>query len=312
MLDPKLYLFLAVFGVLAHLLYFHRGEHHLYGNRYLGVAVLTWIASVSLQMRFVGASSNLALSNTLHGSVAFAFGLISSTVLFRLIFSPLRKFDGPFTAKLTGLWFTFQLGGLDAYRQLQNFHGKYGDIVQIGPNTLSIVLPGAYRAIHGPKSKCTKSSMFDITYPDVSLQSGRDREEHDRRRKLWVPAFTGQKLLGYEERLSFHRQLLLESIDKKSPNPINQTALINYFTYDVMGDLAFGKSFRMLESEEEHFALMLLKRGLFIVGYVIPIWVTRMIIGIPGAQNDWNTFSSYCAQQLDERIQVMQPPLSKT
>jgi hypothetical protein len=36
----------------------------------------------------------------------------------------------------------------------------------------------------------------------------------------------------------------------------------NFFGYDVMGDLAFGKSFAMLDSGDEHYAVKLLNEGM--------------------------------------------------
>lgn len=43
--------------------------------------------------------------------------------------------------------------------------------------------------------------------------------------------------------------------------PINASKWFNLFSFDVMGDLGFGKSFNMLESGETHWAIKLLGEG---------------------------------------------------
>lgn len=43
--------------------------------------------------------------------------------------------------------------------------------------------------------------------------------------------------------------------DGTSGKPINATNILNLYSFDTMGDLAFGKDFGMLESGEVHWAI---------------------------------------------------------
>jgi len=86
--------------------------------------------------------------------------------------------------------------------------------------------------------------------------------------------------------------------------PVNASKWFNLFSFDVMGDLGFGKSFHMLESGELHWAVRLLGEGLDPLGLCLPPWVFRLLIAIPGATSGYWKFIAYCSQQLDERIQV--------
>lgn len=61
----------------------------------------------------------------------------------------LHKYPGPFLASITDLWRFW-----DVYKQRpevthQQLHAKHGDVVRIGPNTLSFADPKALKTIYG-------------------------------------------------------------------------------------------------------------------------------------------------------------------
>jgi cytochrome P450 len=78
----------------------------------------------------------------------------------------------------------------------------------------------------------------------------------------------------------------------------------NLYSFDVMGDLAFGKSYNMLESGEKHWSLKLLGEGMDPLGFNFPIWFFRLLTAIPGATAGFFKFINYCCQQLDERMKI--------
>ncbi len=72
-----------------------------------------------------------------------------------------------------------------------------------------------------------------------------------------------------------------------------------------MGDLAFGKSFGMLENDKEHWAVALINTGLEALAFLFPIWLFRILISIPGLLKDHARIVEFCNAQLDERIKVI-------
>lgn len=82
------------------------------------------------------------------------------------------------------------------------------------------------------------------------------------------------------------------------------TKWFNLFSFDVMGDLAFGKSYNMLESGESHWSLKLLNEGMEPVGFQMPIWFFRILVAIPGAAAGYLKFIDYCCKQLDDRMKI--------
>ena len=77
-------------------------------------------------------------------------GLLFVRVLQTNFFSPLRKFPGPFWAPLTNVWrlvYTYRI--IHSDRLWLDIHGKYGDVVRLGPNMLSFGSAKAARDIYG-------------------------------------------------------------------------------------------------------------------------------------------------------------------
>jgi cytochrome P450 len=86
--------------------------------------------------------------------------------------------------------------------------------------------------------------------------------------------------------------------------PINMSTWFNLYSFDVMGDLAFGKSYNMLESGEKHWSLKLLSEGMDPLGFNFPLWFFRLLTAIPGAAAGYFKFMNFCSQQLDDRMKI--------
>ena len=86
--------------------------------------------------------------------------VILAAVLLRLIYlrylTPYRDIPGPFLATLSPLW---KLGGAlngTLHKDITDIHRKYGAIVRIAPDEVSIADPEAIRVIYGHGSGFTK------------------------------------------------------------------------------------------------------------------------------------------------------------
>lgn len=84
--------------------------------------------------------------------------------------------------------------------------------------------------------------------------------------------------------------------------------LFNFYSFDVMGDLAFGTSFDMLAKSKEHWAIELLNKGLDPLGCLFPVWFFRFMVAVPRLGDDWWRFIDFCNQQVENRIKVRCPP----
>ena len=77
----------------------------------------------------------------------------------------------------------------------------------------------------------------------------------------------------------------------------------NLYSFDVMGDLAFGASYGCMEAGDMHWAIKILNDGLDLISLQLPVWLLRMLLTIPGATKDYFRFLNYCSDQLERRMQ---------
>lgn len=127
----------AVLGVLSHILYFRRGEHHKETLPYLQL----FAASIPI--------SALALAHFLHFAYAqaifcavcivgsFLGGIWTSMIFYRAFFHPLNKFPGPWPLKISKFSQLVSTWRLDAFRKSYRQHQKYGNFVRTGRSTIS-------------------------------------------------------------------------------------------------------------------------------------------------------------------------------
>jgi hypothetical protein len=61
----------------------------------------------------------------------------------------LRHIPGPWYASCTNLYRLFVVWGRDSHTVYLQLHAKYGDVVRIGPNCVSVSGPGIKESIYG-------------------------------------------------------------------------------------------------------------------------------------------------------------------
>lgn len=311
---------LAAFGagVASHLLYFKHGEHHHYSIRYIqaffALSAIAVVARVRLEQIPVG----LAITSTAILDSIFLAGLYSSLLIWRIFFNPLNKIPGPFGARISRIGHLYSNRNADRHRNLRELHEKYGSIVRIDPNAISVIDPDGVQVTSGQHSTCIKAAWYDMDYPLISLHTDRNRASHDRRRRIWSPAFSDKALRGYEIRIQKYNDMLMQHLDRLSGTilaillevnrltflgqPTNICKWVNCYSFDVMGDLGFGQSFGCLETGELHWAINLLNEGMAPAGLGIPDWLLRVLLAVPGATAGYYRFVSFCCQRLDDRL----------
>lgn len=135
MIEPK-YVLVALLaslaGLTSHLGYFIHGEHHMQSLQWLLAAFSSpLLVSLALLALDVASSYGEVAKLTTVIVASFFASLVSSIVIYRVLFHPLRRFPGPFAAKLTKLSHVWRLRGTsDNYLQAHRLHATFGDIVR--------------------------------------------------------------------------------------------------------------------------------------------------------------------------------------
>ncbi|CAJ2505022.1 Uu.00g124160.m01.CDS01 [Anthostomella pinea] len=292
-------------GVICHVLFFNRGEHHLHGMQYV-LSFGTAVVALSCAPFVIGEKAPFTSSQVLSAAACYIGGIFLSLLVYRQWLHPLNKFPGPSAAKLTSLWFSTQLGKGDAHTKVLELHEKYGDFVRIGSSDLSIVHPDGVTAVYGTASGCDLGAWYDLSVPMLSLQSTRDKNLHRQYRRIWSDAFSDNAVRGYEERTKSYRARLISHLSQSvsQEQPVDMTLWFNFYTFDVMGDLAFGRSFDMLATSQQHWAISILHAGLRAFSIHAPVWFFRFFMAIPGLGGDFQRYVSFCCDTLDKRIKT--------
>lgn len=102
-----------------------------------------------------------------------------------------------------------------------------------------------------------------------------------------------------------HADVLANQIAQRLDQPLNVSLWFNFYSFDVMGELAFGNSFGMMETGEMHPALKIVHDGQWLLGYVTPLpWITPILRRLPGASKSNYVFQKWREEQIVKRKAV--------
>ncbi|KAH7208090.1 benzoate 4-monooxygenase cytochrome P450 [Fusarium oxysporum] len=249
-------------GVTLHLSVFRRGEwniHALSILQYFAIFEGIFTCALRLFLRSEKCTTWTVVSIALTATLSTLVGLFTSMLFYRGFLHPLKGYPGPFFSRFSSLYITFQaFKNRRLFEELQLLHRTYGAIVRIGPNELSILDPHALQALHSTSSSCTKGPWYSIEHPVTSLQMTRDKRSTpvDAGFGIWlsVPnwANASKGLRRYEDRVAEYTTQLLQHIEALQDEPLDISMWFNFYSFDVMGDLAFGKGFDMLSNGTKH------------------------------------------------------------
>lgn len=98
---------------------------------------------------------------------------------------------------------------------------------------------------------------------------------------------------------------LLVKIESSKGTPLNVTDWFNFYSFDVMGDLSFGKSFGMLRDGVKHYFMKSLHADVTSMGYLVHIpWLLPFLKLIPVLNADNLKFWKWMKSQVSERKMV--------
>jgi cytochrome P450 len=232
-----------------------------------------------------------------------------TTIIYNLFFHPLRHFPGPLLHRASALpWALQHALGTSAFHT-EKFHARYGPVVRIAPNHLSFTDPAAWRDIYGPlprpgmagssvwpempKSKVFTSATDD--QPESIIQAG--FHDHARMRKALAPGFGEPALRRQEPVIKGYLDMLVAKLHQQCESdegrsvPVNMEKWFNWTTFDIGGELVFGRMFRCLEKEEYHpwiaFIMGTLKAAAAMVSiiYLGGRWLVRILFNTVGQKS---------------------------
>ncbi|KKZ65931.1 hypothetical protein EMCG_08341 [[Emmonsia] crescens] len=297
-----------ILGVISHLLLFSHGEW----DRHTPTVVATYACAGLLSPAATLALTDQSVLNTLLLVPAFWIsymtGLFGSIGLYRVWFHRLRDFPGPLAWKLTALWsIKVSVPDFKLPVKVQQLHAKYGDFVRIRPREISINHVDAVRDIHGPGTVCVKGPFYDLNYPFRSLQMLRNKDAHAKRRRIWDRGLGIKALTTYEPKILGHCADLLTQLSAKTRDgaPIQIGPWMNYFGFDVIGDVAFSKQFNMIKDGKAAEILETFEMARPITGSLVCVaWTFIILQRLPVVRAIWSARVKNHASEIAERVKL--------
>ncbi|KAH8812452.1 putative benzoate 4-monooxygenase cytochrome P450 [Xylogone sp. PMI_703] len=304
----------AGFGALFHLTVVRNVEVDNYIYEFL---VLFLTATIGFGITYGSIESFTAiqaLARTASVATAFSSGLLISIGVYRLLFHRLRSFPGPLGSKLTRFYTVWKVSkNIQYYKEVAKMHEKYGDFVRTGPREVCIVRKSALPLIYGPQSECRKSTWYTQVSTDgkkCSVHGTRDVNEHRRRRKAWDRGFAIKALNTYEPRIKDRVEILIRQLSAHatSSKPFDGTDWSMFLSFDVMGEVGFGKDFGCLESGAAHVAIEGIRDHVEVLSVLgnVP-WFLNILGRIPGATAGYAAFFSWCAAEINAKKKQWDP-----
>jgi hypothetical protein len=198
------------------------------------------------------------------------FGVIRPVFIYFKDDKGLRKFPAPTIAGISNWWMFYVQSKAARSKYVHAAHEKLGPVVRIQPNHVSFTTPKAISDIYSFQSGMMKDEFYETFsgedfsgHNEHSITNTRDRLVHARKRKFLSSAFALKSVVNVDPIVhtvilkltaifdDFCTQGPPKYADAPKPGFINLYKWINLFTYDAIGEIAFGQSFRFLDMGDD-------------------------------------------------------------
>jgi hypothetical protein len=125
-------LWAAVFGLLTHWTYFIQGEHHMQAPVYACLLLAGSAIICALHLPRHDYDLTDATKAGLEVVATYLGILFTSITVYRLLFHRLRRFPGPFAARVSKIWHVWQVRGAQNHLVMDKIYHEYGTFVRTG------------------------------------------------------------------------------------------------------------------------------------------------------------------------------------
>ncbi|KAI1075139.1 cytochrome P450 [Whalleya microplaca] len=162
--------------------------------------------------------------------------------------NPLRHIPGPWYSRWTGLVYAYYHMTGKSPTYIHALHQKYGPVLRIAPNSVDFTNPDDAQAIHRIKGDFIKGDFYKDTR--ANLFNVQDVEVHRRWRKLLSYPLSESGLQTVlpqvEANVRFAIQQMAKEMETRGAADVFKWWML--MTSDVIGELTFGESFRLLQT----------------------------------------------------------------
>ncbi|KAK5057604.1 hypothetical protein LTR84_011604 [Exophiala bonariae] len=263
----------------------------------------------------------MAFASTGWTAVISLSGAILGLFIYRVCLHPLSSIPGPLSAKLSGSWRNTRYWRGTWHNDIVDVHKRYGPVVRIAPNEVSIVDQQAMKTLYGHGSNAAKTQWYATWNPPIGAPAFfavREKKLHSFLRKRVSGAYTMSAILKYEPRIQACLDLLLRKLQNHavSGKAVNMSEWTNAFAFDVIGQLAYGSPLGHLDTESD---VMELRKNIFNLFFLAANMghysgqmklftnpLTQSILALCGIKNRIAEFQEWSSNRVQARIDALE------
>lgn len=170
---------------------------------------------------------------------------------YRIFASPLHGIPGPWYSKVTRLPLKFSIITGQRIYFVHNLHKRYGHIVRLAPDEVSISSLSGFREIHRSGSPFLKSKWYEkFALASTGVFAMSDHKQHAQRRKLFARPFSKTELRRSWEPIVKEKAKVAVSRIRQDLTASGVSDVLKWWTFfatDTSAHLMFGESFKMLQ-----------------------------------------------------------------
>ncbi|KAI9691639.1 MAG: hypothetical protein M1822_007710 [Bathelium mastoideum] len=179
--------------------------------------------------------------------------IVVAIAIYNVYFHPLAVFPGPKLDSAFELSKLIRLNLGDLSSHYKKLHEQYGEVVRVAPNELSYTTAYAWNDIYGFRPGHEEMAKYHKLRSQIGPEIiHADRANHQRMRRTIAHAFSEKALREQQPLIQNYIDLFIQRLREHAGNPMDMVSWYHYYTFDVIGDLAFGDSFQSLQDNTLH------------------------------------------------------------
>ncbi|KAH7305928.1 benzoate 4-monooxygenase cytochrome P450 [Stachybotrys elegans] len=194
-------------------------------------------------------------------------GVAAAALVTRAVVTYMRlsNIPGPLVAKFTNLQRAGWVWSFDAHNIHIKMHEKFGNVVRFGPNMVSLADPREIPKIYKMHNPLIKSDYYHVILPRVdgeimpSLFPTQDEALHRKMKRPIGGVYSMSNLTSFESLVDNTIEVFLQQINTRFINAgkaFDFGQWVQYFAFDVIGEITFSKRLGFLERGVDVDALM--------------------------------------------------------
>ncbi|CDM34858.1 Cytochrome P450 [Penicillium roqueforti FM164] len=177
------------------------------------------------------------------------------STIYRRLTNSLSHIPGPEISKCTDANYTYNWLNGTVPMYIHQLHGKYCPTVRIIPDQIDICDTDAVKETHKTNSQFSKTTFYRklAIGNEPTVFSTTDRHFHTHRRRLLASPISNSSLARLEPLIANRVRIAVEKItmDIIAHGVTDVFKWWLFMATDIIGELTFGDSFRMLESSHQ-------------------------------------------------------------